>query len=273
MKKDFFSSYTGVLIGANIVAFVLIMIIASVNGNESVATLFALKPADIIMGNNLWTLFTSVFAHVWIWHLFVNMFTLFFIGKFVEKLIGKKRFLALYLISGVFAGLFWVLGWWLFGGSVIGMKIFGDPFVSGLGASGALFGLIGVLAMLTPRAKVYLIAGPLIAIILQFVLSGFINGDVMNLLSLLINIYFMFSLIAILFSNSNFRRFALPVEMPFWALPIVAIVPLVLIGLFVELPIGNMAHLGGLIVGLGYGFYLKKMYPRKTKMISKYFSR
>jgi len=33
------------------------------------------------------------------------------------------------------------------------------------------------------------------------------------------------------------------------------------------LPIGNVAHLGGLIIGLGYGFYLKRKYPRKTKMI------
>ena len=39
------------------------------------------------------------------------------------------------------------------------------------------------------------------------------------------------------------------------------------------LPIGNIAHLGGLIVGVGYGFFLKKKYPGKTKMISRYFAR
>jgi membrane associated rhomboid family serine protease len=39
------------------------------------------------------------------------------------------------------------------------------------------------------------------------------------------------------------------------------------------LPIGNTAHLGGLIVGLGYGFYLKRAFPKKTEMISRYFSR
>jgi membrane associated rhomboid family serine protease len=41
----------------------------------------------------------------------------------------------------------------------------------------------------------------------------------------------------------------------------------------IGLPIGNTAHLGGLLVGLGYGFYLKNKYPNKTRMISRHFSR
>ncbi|MBT7706335.1 hypothetical protein HN747_02710 [archaeon] len=39
-----------------------------------------------------------------------------------------------------------------------------------------------------------------------------------------------------------------------------------------SIPIGNVAHLGGLLLGVGYGLYLKKQYPRKTKMIARYFS-
>jgi len=38
------------------------------------------------------------------------------------------------------------------------------------------------------------------------------------------------------------------------------------------LPIGNTAHLGGLLIGVSYGYFLKKKYPKKTEMISKYFS-
>jgi membrane associated rhomboid family serine protease len=38
------------------------------------------------------------------------------------------------------------------------------------------------------------------------------------------------------------------------------------------LPIGNTAHLGGLLAGLGYGFYLKNKYKNKTRYIGKYFS-
>jgi len=214
-----------------------------------------------------------MFAHAGLGHLFVNMFTLFFIGGFVEKLIGKKRFLGIYLASGIFANLFFVLVSGLFGGSLLGARIFGSPFVFGVGASGALFGLIGILAVLTPRAKVYLIAGPLVAIILQFILSRIIDGAFIDVLSLFVNIYFIFSLFAILSFNPSLRRFALPVKMPFWILPFVAIVPLIFIGLFITLPIGNMAHLGGLIAGLVYAVYLRKKFPRKTRMIERHFSR
>jgi len=274
MRKEFFKSYTGKLILANIIAFFGFLIFASIIGEEKAFSLVALQPAAILAGKNLWTFFTSMFAHAGLGHLFVNMFSLFFVGSFVEKLVGKKRFLIFYLASGIFAGLFFVVLSGLFGSSLIGAKIFGIPSILGVGASGALFGLVGILAVLTPKTKVYLIVGPLIAIILQFVLGGIVtNGHFMNTLSLMISIYFVFSIFAILSFNSSLRKFALPVEMPFWILPIVAIIPLIVIGLFIALPIGNMAHLGGLIAGLAYAFYLKNKYPRKTKAIAKYFVR
>jgi len=68
------------------------------------------------------------------------------------------------------------------------------------------------------------------------------------------------------------RKIALPIELSFWFVPIVAIVPLVIIGLFVNLPIGNTAHMGGFLVGLVYGFYLKNKYKNKTKYISRFFN-
>jgi membrane associated rhomboid family serine protease len=273
-RQGFLSTYTEKIIVINVISFIGFLILASVLGEENVISLVALQPIAILAGKNLWTLLTSMFVHAGIAHLFVNMFSLFFVGSFVEKLIGKKRFLIFYIFSGIFAGLFFVVLSSLFGNSFLGGRIFGDPLVYGVGASGVLFGLVGILAMLTPRTKVYLIMGPIIAIILEFVLGGLVvDGAFMNIISLLINVYFIFSIFAILSFSSSLRRFALPIEMPFWILPIIAIVPLVVIGLFVVLPIGNMVHLGGLIIGLSYGFYLKKKYPRKTKMISKYFSR
>jgi len=69
------------------------------------------------------------------------------------------------------------------------------------------------------------------------------------------------------------KKWALPLEMPFWILPFVAIIPLVIIGLFFDLPIGNMAHLGGVIAGICYGFYLRIRYKKKTQMIAQYFSK
>jgi membrane associated rhomboid family serine protease len=74
-------------------------------------------------------------------------------------------------------------------------------------------------------------------------------------------------------SFSGASRISIPIEMPFWALPIVAIVPLFIIGYFFPLPIGNMAHLGGYIAGMIYGLYLRARYKKKTQLIARYFSR
>ena len=63
------------------------------------------------------------------------------------------------------------------------------------------------------------------------------------------------------------------IPMPMWAAMGVLMFGLWALSLGLGLPIGNTAHLGGLLVGVGYGFYLKKKFPRKTAMISKYFSK
>ncbi|MCK5321470.1 rhomboid family intramembrane serine protease, partial [Candidatus Pacearchaeota archaeon] len=183
-----------------------------IDPNQAVS-LVALMPSMILAGEGLWTFVTSMFMHAGFGHLFVNMISLMFIGGFVEKLIGKKRFLGLYFASGLFAGLFFVL---------IALATGTDLNVYAVGASGAIFGLGGLLAVLTPKLPVL--------------------------------VFFI-------------------IPMPMWAAMGFLIVVLWMLSLGLGLPIGNVAHLGGLIVGLGYGFYLKQKYPRKTKMISRHFSR
>ena len=73
--------------------------------------------------------------------------------------------------------------------------------------------------------------------------------------------------------NPRTRKIAVPVGMPFWLLPIIAIVPLVIIGLFVQLPIGNTAHLGGLLAGLIYGLYLRMKYKKKVEVLNRMLER
>jgi len=263
-------SLTNWIIILNILIYILVSVLIYFIGEQKVLYWFALSP-NVLFSGAIWQLFTSFFTHIWFPHLLFNMISLFFIGNFVEKIIGRKRFLRFYLVAGVFAGLFFaILSFWF--GSGIGEKIFLSPSEYSVGASGALFALLGILAILTPYSKVYLIAGPLIAIIIQSFLSYFYpNLTFLSVFNVLITFYFIASIFSIFSFNSTIRKIAIPIEMPIWLLPIVAIIPLIIIGLILPLPIGNMAHLGGLLVGLAYGLYIKKKYKRKSLMISRYF--
>jgi len=174
---------------------------------------YALHPLSILSGKSLWTFITSVFAHSGFFHLVVNMFSLFFVGSLVEKLLGKKRYFWFYLISGVFAGVFFTLIAYLFNAGI-------DAYA--VGASGALFALVGLLIILTPNLKVYVMFIPI------------------------------------------------PIKMKYAAPGLLII--LWLVSIAGNIPLGNFAHLGGLIAGLVYGFYLKKRYPKKTKYISRHFN-
>jgi membrane associated rhomboid family serine protease len=209
-------SYTGILILANVVFFVFALSLGALSSNDCDSTIckdIALQPGKIINGESLWTFITSMFMHGGIGHLFVNMVSLMFIGGFVEKLIGYKRFLGLYFASGIFSGIFFVL---------IAAILGADLNVFAVGASGAIFGIGGLLAVLTPRLPVL--------------------------------VFFV-------------------IPMPMWIAMAFLLFGLWALSSGIGLPIANTAHLGGLLVGLGYGFYLKNKYPNKTKMISRHFSR
>lgn len=273
-------SITNWLIIANIAIFLIGLIISSIIGEQAFSDLFSLS-ANFFFSGRVWTILTSMFLHANIWHLFFNMISLFFIGNFIERIIGRKRFFFFYLIAGLFAGLFFAALSYFFGNITInlgnsvfdlGNRLFFNPNTPAVGASGAIFALAGLLALLTPNNKVYLLAGPLIAIIIQaFAESVFPNAAFISALSIVITFYFLISVFSIFSFNPVLRKIAVPLAMPFWLLPVVAIVPLVIIGLFVSLPIGNTAHLGGLIAGLIYAGYLRKKYKKKTTMIRRIF--
>jgi len=277
-------SWTSWLILANIIIFLLFQIISVILGEEKLLNLLALQPISIISGQKLWTLLTSIFIHANLFHLFVNMFSLYFVGKKLfnyglfksgglEDIIGRKRFLSFYILAGLFASIFFSFLSGFLGYGYLGENIFGNPHILGVGASGAIFGFLGLLAVLMPNKRVYLIAGPLIALVLEAVLSNFIPISLQSILSLVISIYIFFCIFAIFVPNLS--RWIIPINLSFWTLPFVAIIPLIVIDLIpgIDLPIGNMAHLGGLILGLVYGLYLKKRYPNKTQILSQMFSK
>ncbi len=261
-RQSFFAniSMTTQLIFVNVLFYFISLIIIGTFGEQFFLNNFALTPSLILHGKNLWTLLTSMFSHVLFFHIFANMFSLFFIGRFLEKIIGKKRFFWMYIFSGIAGGIFFVLS---------GMIFHND--IPGVGASGAIFGLLGILAVLVPYSRIYLIVGPLVLILAQVILSPFIPAGLASIFDLIFNIIIFVMIFSMFSLNTKMRKIAIPVELKMWLLPIVAIVPLVIIGFFVALPIGNSAHIGGLLAGLAYGFYLRKKFPNKTKMLSRHF--
>jgi len=257
-RKGFFQSLsiTTQIIIFNIFIYFISMIFLKIYGEEFFSQYLALTPSLILQGKSLWTLLTSMFLHGSFFHIFANMFSLFFIGGFLEKIIGRKRFFWLYIWSGIFGGIVFVFA----------SKIFATNLPA-VGASGAIFGLLGVLAVLVPYSKIYLIAGPLILIVVQVFLDAVLPESFLGTLNLIINILIFLMIFSMLSFNSSLKKFALPLELPMWLVPIVAIIPLAIISLFVQLPIGNSAHFGGLLIGIIYGFYLRKKFPKKTKWL------
>ncbi len=108
-----------------------------------------------------WTLFTAMFIHAGWLHIISNMLALYFFGTFLVNLVGSNTFLIIYFGAGIAGNL---LMWAL-------TPIF--PFGLAVGASGAIFGLGGTLAVLRPKQPVYMIPIPVEVPLWVSVVIGF----------------------------------------------------------------------------------------------------
>ena len=128
---------TRALVAINVGVFVLEMAISGgmlLGGGVSTSTLTAmgaLVPARVALAHEYWRLFTSMFLHANLFHVALNMWALWVIGSFLERIMGPVRFLLLYLVSGL-------------AGSVL-VLVAGPEWVPTVGASGAIFGVFGAL--------------------------------------------------------------------------------------------------------------------------------
>jgi len=158
-------SITSLLIWTNIIFFVLVVLLALVIPNF--LNYIVLRPAEVMQGKYLWTFLTSMFMHApgypipfISFHLLINMFVLYSLGGLSEKIIGRKRFLWFYLISGLIAGLMFVLLAYFFGTTDLGARIFGSSGIAAVGASGAIFAIAGLFMILTPKLRFMIIFLP-----------------------------------------------------------------------------------------------------------------
>ena len=120
---------TYTLIGVNVVVFLLDLLSGGLLN-------FLLRYEAYDPENQPWRMLTAAFVHGSILHILFNMYSLFIFGPIIEHLVGRVRFLALYLIAA-------------FGGSVAVLLI--APGSAVVGASGAIFGLLGAFFIIQRR--------------------------------------------------------------------------------------------------------------------------
>jgi rhomboid protease GluP len=136
LLKHYYDQFkiTTIIISANIMMGLVVLS----SGGFDLENLYgwgALWPPAVIINGEWYRVMTSMLLHGNIFHLAMNMYVLFYIGGFMEKILGTYKYLALYVVSGIAAGL-----------SVIYL---GDANVITVGASGSIFGIMGALFIMT----------------------------------------------------------------------------------------------------------------------------
>lgn len=130
------------LIAVNVVIFAITAAEAGSIANNADSPLFdawVMWPAGAAVNGEWWRVVTSGFLHIGPIHIAVNMLSLWMLGRDLERVLGKVRFAAVYLLS-------------LVGGS-IGVMLFANPNGGAAGASTALYGLMGCYLVAVLRLK------------------------------------------------------------------------------------------------------------------------
>jgi membrane associated rhomboid family serine protease len=126
---------TYTLVGLSVVAFGAAWLAGLRGATED----FGMWPVGIALDGEWYRMLTAVFLHASLLHIGFNMLVLVMIGPPLERVLGHVRFVVLYLLAGL-------------GGSVASY-MFSDPRVVSVGASGAIFGLMGALVVAGRRLR------------------------------------------------------------------------------------------------------------------------
>ncbi|MER7662090.1 MULTISPECIES: rhomboid family intramembrane serine protease [unclassified Streptomyces] len=144
---------TKILVAVNAAVYVVVLALGDRFLDETLLIGYAYNPQlNEVVGvadGEWYRLITSVFLHEEVPHILFNLVGLWFLGRIVEPELGRSRFLAVYLVSGL-------------GGSALAYLL-AAPNQGSLGASGAIYGLIGAFAVLARRKNLDM--RPVIAIL------------------------------------------------------------------------------------------------------------
>jgi len=141
---------------------IVVFVIQNLPGIPGFTDLFVLN--DRANNWEVWRFVTSIFLHGSITHLLFNLVALLFFGFVLEKMVGGKRFLIIFLTSGILANIISI-----------------NYYDSSLGASGAIYGILGALTIIRPLMMVWAFG----AIMPMFLASiVWAVGDVLRILGL-----------------------------------------------------------------------------------------
>jgi membrane associated rhomboid family serine protease len=133
---------TKILLGINVAVFVAVQIRPSLLRDLYLIGVWPptpFLPTEGVAEGEWYRLVTSMFTHEEIWHIGFNMLSLWWLGGPLEQALGRARYLALYLVSGL-------------AGSAL-TYLLASGTTASLGASGAIFGLFGATAVLMRRLR------------------------------------------------------------------------------------------------------------------------
>lgn len=122
------------LILINTIFFVVTLFTGGFN-LENLIDLGALVPPLVTKNNEYYRIITAMFLHANIFHFLMNMYVLYYLGGHMEQLIGPRKYLLAYMASGIVSSL--------------AVTYLGRDNVVTVGASGAIFGIMGGLLLLT----------------------------------------------------------------------------------------------------------------------------
>lgn len=158
---------SGALVIINVIVFILSTFI-----NGRLYELGMLDSFRVLVHGEYGRIVWSMFLHADVNHLFSNMIILFFLGSMIEKELGHVKYALLYFLSGIGGGLLSIL-----------YKVMTNSMVPSVGASGAVFGLDGVLlamVLLWNERLPNVTPSRVALMILLSLYSGFTGGNIDN---------------------------------------------------------------------------------------------
>ena len=155
---------TKALVAINVAVYVAELVTGGgVNGTDSTIYLHGVLYGPLVEQGDWWRLLTAAFLHYGPVHLILNMVGLYWFGSLLEERIGAARYLMLYLVSGLAGS----------AGALLWSNGFLTPTV---GASGAIFGILGA-GLVLERQRDYVFGGSAMGVIvINFVLTFSISS-------------------------------------------------------------------------------------------------